>query len=89
MFFLIFRNLSAEKHNFAFDHFQYLAIGTLAYYVTNIHQNLLEANRLRKTWRQSYKTILVFQKSKLVFKSLTVHYLNQDHNNTVVSCKLR
>jgi hypothetical protein len=34
--------------------------------------------------RQSYKTIEVFKKSKLVLKSLIVSYLNLDHKNTVL-----
>ena len=36
-------------------------------------------------WRQSYKTILIFKKSKLALKSLTVRYLNLDHTNTLVN----
>jgi len=38
--------------------------------------------------RQSYKKF-VFKKSKLVLKSLTVRYLNLDHDYTVVKSKLK
>ena len=34
---------------------------------------------------QSYISDSVLKKSKLVLNSLTVHYLNKDHNKTIVS----
>ena len=41
------------------------------------------------SWRQSYKINLVILKSKLVLNSLTVRYLNLDHNNTMLLPKLK
>jgi len=35
-------------------------------------------------WRQSYKTILVFKKSKLILNSFKVRYLNLDYTNALL-----
>jgi len=46
-------------------------------------RNLFSSPKKKLSREQSYETILVFKKTKLIINSLTVGYLNLDHSNEV------